>query len=487
MVAVEGVAGGGAAGWRLDQEQDAAAEPTPGGRDVLIGGPGTGKTVVALHRIHRTWRACGVGRLLLTTGTPAAVGRLADGLVRLGGREILDRVDVLDVDVVARQTCVGITGRTVRTEPDEAARWAQVLQRAVELDDADRRRYTPEFLAAEYRLVIVGRDLRRREDYLACSRSDRGVALDGPERTRVWGLVTAFEDLLARRGTTSRDRTAARAAEFAEAARDPGAPRIGGYRHVVGDAAHEFSPTQLRLLRALVVGDTGSLLLCGDDRQRVHAQGDVLSAVAASWRRLRLGTDHRSSRAIVDFATSVLDPDEESPGAGGAGSTVDAGPEPITWAFDSTTEERDAVVRVLRRWRTEVSVDEPPCAVLTPSARLRDHLDRRLRAARVGTVLLGSEEDIEENRAVRVGELASAAGREFSRVAVSGVGAESVPPAGLADRVDPGDRPEMLRRWRALLYVACTRARDRLLLTWTGEPSPFLPRLPARRKAPGAE
>ncbi|APU12198.1 MULTISPECIES: UvrD-helicase domain-containing protein [Actinoalloteichus] len=480
---------GDAGGFRLDPAQDAAAEPVPGGRELLTGGPGTGKTLVALHRIHRSWRGDRAGRLLLTTDTSAGATRLADGLVRLAGREILDRVDVLDVDTVARRTCVGITGRAVRIERDEPTRWAHVLQRAAELDDAERRRYTPDFLAAEYRLVIVGRDLRRLDDYLTASRADRGVVLDGPARTQVWRLATAFEELLAGRGVASRDRTAARAAEFAEAAHGPAAPRVGGYRHIVADLAQEFSPAQCRLLRALVADETGSLLLCVDDRQRIHAPGDAAGAFAASGRLLRLSTGHRNTREIIEFATSVLDPDDASPSTGEVTRTDQTGPEPILWAFDSTTEERDAVVRVVRRWRTEVLADQPPCAVLTPSTRLRDQVDRRLRAARVGTVVLGSDEDIEENRAVRVGVLTSAAGREFSRVALSGIGAESVPPAELLDHIDPGDRPELLRRWRALLYTACTRARDRLLVTWTGEPSALLPQpaAPETRSSPSEQ
>jgi superfamily I DNA/RNA helicase len=50
-----------------------------------------------------------------------------------------------------------------------------------------------------------------------------------------------------------------------------------------------------------------------------------------------------------------------------------------------------------------------------------------------------------------------------------------VPLKYLVDQVAVEDQPTVQGRERSLLYVVCSRARDELVVTWAGAPSPFLP------------
>jgi superfamily I DNA/RNA helicase len=69
-------------------------------------------------------------------------------------------------------------------------------------------------------------------------------------------------------------------------------------------------------------------------------------------------------------------------------------------------------------------------------------------------------------------------GLEFRAVAVIGAGEGVVPDPGAiaTDDGDPLAHAQDLQRERCLLFVACTRARDHLYVSHTGEPSRFLPR-----------
>ena len=68
-----------------------------------------------------------------------------------------------------------------------------------------------------------------------------------------------------------------------------------------------------------------------------------------------------------------------------------------------------------------------------------------------------------------------AKGLEFRAVAIIGLSEENLPSAKrLAELSDPGDRETLVRQEGRLLYVAVTRARDWLLLTYSGTPSRFL-------------
>jgi superfamily I DNA/RNA helicase len=76
---------------------------------------------------------------------------------------------------------------------------------------------------------------------------------------------------------------------------------------------------------------------------------------------------------------------------------------------------------------------------------------------------------------VQLGTMHRAKGLEFKAVLVFGCGARTIPSqAALAGIADPLDRDAAEARERQLLYVAMTRARDELRVTWNGAPSPFL-------------
>ncbi len=79
---------------------------------------------------------------------------------------------------------------------------------------------------------------------------------------------------------------------------------------------------------------------------------------------------------------------------------------------------------------------------------------------------------------VAVGTMHRAKGLEFKAVLVVGCEFGSVPhPKALDGLTDPVDQQDVLEQERQLLYVACTRARERLIVTYTGKPSEFLAEL----------
>ena len=79
--------------------------------------------------------------------------------------------------------------------------------------------------------------------------------------------------------------------------------------------------------------------------------------------------------------------------------------------------------------------------------------------------------------AVHVGTLHRFKGLEYQHMLVAGVSAGLIPDARIADHVDldPVRYERELKQARSLLFVAATRARDDLTITWHGTPSPFLP------------
>jgi hypothetical protein len=80
-----------------------------------------------------------------------------------------------------------------------------------------------------------------------------------------------------------------------------------------------------------------------------------------------------------------------------------------------------------------------------------------------------------EADAVKIASMHRAKGTEFSHVIVIGAEAGVIPLDWVVDEQPEPERPAARGRERSLFYVACSRARDELVITWSGRPSPFLP------------
>jgi superfamily I DNA/RNA helicase len=82
--------------------------------------------------------------------------------------------------------------------------------------------------------------------------------------------------------------------------------------------------------------------------------------------------------------------------------------------------------------------------------------------------------------AVHVGTLHRFKGLEYQRMIVAGV-SDGVLPAARVEGLrasDPLRYEREIKQARSLLFVAATRARDSLVISWHGTPSPFLPAVP---------
>lgn len=105
------------------------------------------------------------------------------------------------------------------------------------------------------------------------------------------------------------------------------------------------------------------------------------------------------------------------------------------------------------------------------------YLVRGIRDALTTAGVPVSSTNATKTNAVRVGTMHAMKGLEFRCVAAVGVDAGTVPAkaAVTAVDVDPIAHEHDLQRERCVFFVACTRARDSLYVSYVGNPSPFLP------------
>lgn len=439
----------------------------------VTGGAGTGKTVTALHRA--AYLATGVSldqRVLFTTYTRTLAQSIKEQLVRLAGPSVLSRVDVLTVDALARRVLAAAESGRARqmrmagdTAPELVDLWAQAAR-------GSRGGWTPDFLGSEWSSVVLAQGIADRDAYLTARRSGRGRRLSRIDRADLWQVFERFTLLLTANEMMTFTQIAARAA-------DAPAGNVT-YRHAVVDEAQDLHPAHWRLLRSVVPAGEDDLFLVGDAHQRIYAYKVSLSSlgIETRGRSRRLTVNYRTSREILRWCMGIVDGhpvddlDSELDTLAGARSAF-RGPEPVLAGYRTRGEELAALARTIRGW-TDEDIDPADMCVMTRARSLGSTVAEALADAGLDVLVLGPDTpDNPDRKGVRVATMHRAKGLEFRAVALVGVEQGTIPPPSLPTGEDNGHDYE--QQERCLLYVAGSRARERLSVTWTGTPSPLMP------------
>lgn len=421
----------------------------------VSGSAGTGKTIVALHRAVALARRDATARVLLTTFSEPLARALAVKLERLVGNEpgVAARITVAPVTGVARDLHAGASGEPVIAD---ASLLRSLLASAAQAENA---RVSPTFLVAEWTEVVDAWGVRSWEEYRDVARLGRKTRMGGKQREALWAVFARVRAGLAERGVaTWADLFAAVAGRVADEGRPP-------FDWVVVDEAQDVGVAEMRFLVALAGGRAERLFFTGDLGQRIFQQ-------PFSWKSLGVDVRGRSHTLTVCYRTShqirtqadrllpgaVSDVDGNAESRKGTISLFD-GPAPRIATVASEEVEQVAVALWIAE-RLEDGVAPEEIAVFV---RSDSELDRARTAVE------------ESGASVLVGTMHEAKGLEFRAVAVMACDDEVLPSQErIAAVADDADLEEAYDTERHLLYVACTRARDHLLVTGVDPASEFL-------------
>ena len=457
------------AAWRtfLHPSQREIAQASYAGPAQVTGGPGTGKTVTVLHRA--AFLAERASHVLVTTFN----GNLADALAAqldlfIPDPRLRQKIEVLNVDRLAYGLVKQARGAPViADERVLRTRWARAAAEAG-LD------FTPSFLKNEWEQVILAQDLHTETAYLTCLRTGRGRALTRAQRRRVWQAARQVTGELA----AARQSTHLQLAnEATYLLRHTGSPR---YRHILVDEGQDLHPSQWRLLRSAVASVPDDLFIAADPHQRIYDNRLSLASmrIDVRGRSRRLSVNYRTTQEILDWAVPLLGADPVT----GLDGEVDSllgyrspmhGSRPRYRMAATRSEEFGYLAERVRAWLA-AGIEPQAIGLAARSASLVREAREMLKADGIMTTPLSGRRSAQ---GVRAGTMHAMKGLEFQAVAVIGVEHGLVPePAAVTPQCeDPVAYTQDLQRERCVLFVACTRARDHLYISGTGEPSPFRP------------
>jgi superfamily I DNA/RNA helicase/mRNA-degrading endonuclease RelE of RelBE toxin-antitoxin system len=463
--------------WRvfLHPRQRRLARARTKGPTRVLGGAGTGKTVVALHRVAFLVREVFTrpdDRVLFTTFNVNLASDLQAQLTKLLEPDQLARVEVVNLDAWASRY---LRSRGIAVRPAFEKDQRTHFDAAHEVYGLDE--FSLDFYRMEWREVVQEQGLTTLDEYVRAVRKSRGVPLGRAERRRLWPVFEAYRENLAHAGLTEPLDILRRARVELERASAP-----SGYCSVVVDETQDFSADGLRLIRAIAGPERpDDLFLVGDAHQRIYARPVALSQCGITVRGRRsqtLRVNYRTTGAICRWSLAVLkdvtvdDLDDGQADVRGYVSLRE-GPAPAIHPCGTAIDEERTVVALVR---TALDTGTPPaaiCVVARTQAPLRDRFMPALERAGIAAVLL--EQDEPRHDGVRLATMHRVKGLEFEVVVMACVAAHDVPhPTPELRSDDPVMAAQALLRERSLVYVAASRARDALHVCYSGEPSPFL-------------
>ncbi|SHO61169.1 UvrD/REP helicase N-terminal domain-containing protein [Pseudoxanthobacter soli DSM 19599] len=443
----------------LHPSQRALVERTFAGPARVAGSAGTGKTVVAIHRAVRLARENPDARVLLTSFSDPLAAELARKVLVLapetGG--LVPRITTASFTDIAGQMFQLEHGARPRIAGDALLR--QHLRAAAA--DQGLKGFPERFLLSEWTNVVDAWGLRSFEAYAAVQRMGRKSRLGPNQRARLWPVFEAVRAALAAgRYTTWADVFTGLADALTARDRKP-------FDHVVIDEAQDLAPAALRFFAALAPAKPDGLFLSGDVGQRIfqHPFSWASLGVDVRGRSHTLKVCYRTSQQIRRAADRLLptvlrDTDGLEDERRGIISVFD-GPAPQVKTLSSAAEEADAVREAVAGWLADgIAPGEIGVFVRTPQ------LVARARAAIAG---LAGESDMV------TAPMSLAKGLEFRAVAVMALDEGILPlDERVADAADEAELDDIYETERRLLYVACTRAREHLVLTGVVPASEYL-------------
>lgn len=448
---------------------------------------GSGKSVVAIHRTRNLAReAVEQNRkvLFLTFGNrlPNVMMHLLKKLAGDGAPE-LAAVDCRTI----HSWCYGLLQQHGMTPKIDRNQTRQILREAINTvqeiyPDLSMWKRPESYFADEIKYIIKGRAVGSKEEYLALRRSGRGVGMRERERTAVyeiyevyqkkmeWAHLWDFDDYILK----SLDILKNRQVTFP-------------YQSIVVDEIQDLTEATMKLIRAMIAPGENDLFLVGDGLQQIYPGGYSLGSLGIDivGRGTVLRANYRNTQEVLQAAHAMMegssfnDLEDSESEVEIPEFSKRRGPVPQLRCFRSPGHEIDWICDTIQRLKQEEGYKNRDFAILYRWRKPYQTLINDVLAQSLKSTELKNSADSYFGAGVKHSTFDSAKGLEFKVLFVVGVDDRRLRPFNFA-QLEADEREDAMAREKRRLYVALTRARDRLFLSHSeGDLTSFLKDIPA--------
>ena len=463
--------------WRvfLHPSQRSLVENDWNGPVRVLGGAGTGKTVVAIHRAK--WLVENVfkgenDQILFTTFTRNLAADIKENLAKICSSDLMRRIEVVNLD---RWVSGFLKKNGYTYDIDYGKRSKPLWEKALTLAPSELG-LDDSFYREEWDRVIQPQAISSFAEYLKATRIGRGIRLTRQKRKSIWPVFEEYRLLLNENSIREVDDAMRDACAIIKDKGD-----VLPYKAIVVDEAQDMSAQAFKLIRQMIIGgeQKNDLFIVGDAHQRIYRHKIVLShcGINIIGRGRQLKINYRTTEENRRWAVNLLkgisfdDLDGSSDEQKGYKSLIH-GVNPKVNLSESFQKEVDFIINYLDE--IDDSLNEV-CLVARTHDLLKQYEGALKTKGKETYFIRRSEAEDRRKPGIRLATMHRVKGLEFDRVIIAGVNECIVPlKVEWATTNDPVIERDREIQERALLYVAATRAKREVLVSSFGNPSRFL-------------
>lgn len=425
---------------------------------LIEGGPGTGKTIVGIHRAVRlaseVYRKKENYRILFCTFSKKLANFIKQKIEHLCKIKGVDyNIDVMSVDSYILRL---LGEKAIPVNLKEIEEIIKSVYRT------GTWRFSIEFYIQEYYEVIEKYHIINKDGYLVVKRIGSGQALSKAMREEIW----EFYELVLR------EKRSRKAYSFVDRAYQLVSLLEEGkiekkYDSIIIDEAQDLESIKVKALCKSVKNEKNGACILSDRNQRIFRLNSWSreADVNVVGRTFYLRVNYRTTKQINDYARSQFIDFDTKSAANREYISIMSGEEPEVVSCKSDGEENRLIVERTRRFAENYNPDE--ICVLASTYEKLNAIKAIFEYEGISTSILTGDAIPLMDGSVKICTTSGVKGLEFSVVIIASFNKIGT------QRQNYGSASEMAINYEKLVecekYVAITRARDKVLITYTGE------------------
>jgi len=460
--------------WRtfLHPSQKKLVQMQANGPVRVLGGAGTGKTVVAIHRAKMLAETVCTAKekILFTTFTKNLVADIEGNLRKLCSHETLQKIEVINLDAWAHRL---LKSNGIQVDVDFTGKRTKPLWEEAMTSCPDSCPFSEQEMRDEWERVVQAQSINDEASYIRASRVGMGQRLSRAQRKLIWPVFEEYRSLL-KAESLGEPIDALRQARQLIESRNLVLP----YRSVLVDEAQDFSAEAFRLVRAIIpevrARHGNDLFIVGDAHQRIYGHKVVLShcGINIVGRSRKLRINYRTTEETRNWATAILQECAIDDLDGGLDSqqgyrSLFHGEPPSIESYQDEKEELTAIAAHLAELNDQGAEESSICVVARTSKKVK-HFQEGLQGAGYPTRLISSQKaDDHRESGIRVATMHRVKGIEFDHIVLAGMDKSTW--RWFRRKDEKTGESTLPVGELSLIYVAATRARKSVQVTGAGE------------------
>ncbi|WP_027217352.1 UvrD-helicase domain-containing protein [Butyrivibrio fibrisolvens] len=440
----------------------------------VLGGAGTGKTVVAMHRAKYLASLCeGRERILFTTYTANLAQDIKENLRKICSVDEMRHIEVINFDAWVK-SFLNENGYTsdIKYGDDIKKLWDEAVQSADSSLDFDE-----DFYIEEWNRIVEAQETFTLPDYIRAPRNGRGTRLDRKKRIQIWKVFEAYMNLMKENQVHDMNYAMYECGKLVDKM-----TKDARYKHIIVDEGQDLSPNALRLMRTMMGEEhQNDIFIVGDAHQRIYENHATLSACGINIRGRSsiLKINYRTTDEIREYAFALLngisfDDLDDSTDDSGRCQSLTHGDKPEIHEFKDASEELAFIDCEIKKLKDSGVSLKDICITARTNTLVNSYQAELTNLGYRVFEIKRNKIDDRSQDGLRVATMHRVKGLEFQYVFVVAVNDRTVPLKSAIRHTDKVSEQESITSEKCLLYVALTRAQKGAYICSYGRKSEFL-------------